>query len=127
MSHRRQFLLRAARSVVAAGLASSGALPTIEPAFAQGRDTGWWVVVGSFPSEPPQRQQGDLRRVSAAARRCGLRAFNDNSAKFTGFRPGLNVFVVGAHASRSEAEQTRAAALHCFPGAYLKYGRYLGE
>ena len=127
MGGRGQFILRAARSFAVAGLASSGALLTIVPAFAQGRDTGWWVVVGSFPSEPTQRQQGDLQRVSAAARRCGLRTFNDNSAKFTGFRPGLNVFVVGAHASRSEAERTRAAALQCFPGAYVKYGRYLGE
>jgi hypothetical protein len=103
------------------------ALMLSDPALAQQRDAGWWVVVGSYPSTPPARQQGDLQRVSAAARRCGLRPINDDSAKFAGFRPGLNVFVVGAFASRPEAERTQAIAQRCFPGAYVKQARYLGE
>ena len=54
------------------------ALMLSDPALAQQRDAGWWVVVGSYPSTPPARQQGDLQRVSAAARRCGLRPINDD-------------------------------------------------
>ena len=77
-------------------------------------------MVGSFPSDPPERQQDDLQRVSAAARRCSVRTFNDDSATFVGFRRGLNVFVVGPYAFRAEAERTQAVAQRCFPGAYMK-------
>ena len=103
------------------------ALTSSAPGLAQGRDSGWWVVISSFPKDPPERQQGDLQRVSAAARRCGLRFINDDSAKFVGFQPGLNVFVVGPHGSRSQAERMQATARKCFPGAYMKRGRYMGE
>ena len=103
------------------------ALVSSAPVAAQRPDAGWWVVVGSYPRDPPARQQGDLQRVSAAARRCGLRPINDDSAKFAGFRPGLNVFVVGAFASRPEADRTLAVARRCFPSAYVKQARYLGE
>lgn len=90
-------------------------------------DTGWWVVVGSFPSEPAERQQGDLERVGAAAKRCGLNTFNDLSEKFVGFAPGYNVFVIGAFASRRAADAEARAARRCFPDAYVKHGEYLGE
>jgi hypothetical protein len=38
-------------------------------------DSGWWVVVASFPKDPPDRQWGDLQGVRAIARRCRLRTF----------------------------------------------------
>src|SRR4051812_43392521 len=94
-----------AKQLLELGALASALIAASAPAIAQRRDAGWRVVVGSFPSDPPERQQGDRQRVSAAARRCGLRTFNDDSAKFAGFRPGLNVFVVGPHASHSEAER----------------------
>ena len=84
------------------------------------------MVVGSFPADPPARQKPDLDRVMGAAQVCGVRPFNDLSEKFVGFQPRLNVFVLGAY-SRSEAERAQATARRCFPSAYLKQARYLGE
>jgi hypothetical protein len=97
------------------------------PASAQELNKGWWVVVGAFPTDPPQRQRADVMRMNAAARRCGVRLFNDFSGKFRGFNPGVNVFVIGAYASRSRAQAMQAVAQPCFPGAYVKYGEHLGE
>ena len=96
-------------------------------AAAQQRSAGWWVVVGSFPTEPPARMLNDLRRVEAAAARCGFRTFNDHSSKFSGFKPGYNVFVIGAYRSRADAEHVRAGVRSCFPTAYLRQGNYAGE
>ena len=91
------------------------------------RDSGWWVIVGSFPTEPAARMIHDLRRTEAAAARCGLRTFNDFSGKFRGFDPGYNVFVIGAYPSRAEAERIRATAKKCIPEAYVRWGQYAGE
>jgi hypothetical protein len=123
----RSKIYRAVGGAAGTIAATAVALGLILCAAAQARDKGWWVVVGSLPSEPSERQSADLRRMSAAARRCGVRVFNDTSGKFVGFRPGLNVFVIGAYASRPAAERVQAVARRCFPGAYLKHGRYLGE
>jgi hypothetical protein len=88
---------------------------------------GWFVVVGAFPLEPSERQSGDLKRMSAAAARCGVETFNDFSGKFRGFAPGHNVFVLGAFASRARADAKAREVKRCFPGAYVKYGEHLGE
>lgn len=57
----------------------------------------------------------------------GAQPFNDHSQKFRGFAPGFNVFVVGAYAGRGEADRKAADLRRCFPGAYVKFGAYLGE
>ncbi|MBU4529572.1 MAG: SH3 domain-containing protein [Hoeflea sp.] len=90
-------------------------------------DSGWWVVVGSFPTEPWERQTSDYERTQATAARCGLAVFNDLSAKFSGFRSGYNVFVIGAFESKSVADSMLKQARKCFPDAYVKNAKYLGE
>jgi len=110
--------------VLVAGLLAFS-VGTIAPA--QALDQGWWVIVGTFPNEPPERQQRDYETVRAAAARCHLDTFNDLSAKFRGFAPGFNVFVIGAFASLTAADRLAREARRCFPDAYVKYGEYLGE
>jgi hypothetical protein len=95
-------------------------------ALAQQVDDGWWVIVGSFP-ETSERMEADFERVNAAAGRCGFATFNDFSGKFEGFAPGYNVFVIGAYASKADAEGVLRLVRPCVPDAYLKRGRYLGE
>jgi len=90
-------------------------------------DNGWWVIVASFPEEPWQRQSADLEATSRKAARCGLEVFNDRSGKFRGFAPGSNVFVIGAFPSKARAVERLRAAQRCFPDAYVKQGRHLGE
>lgn len=97
------------------------------PAPSLALDKGWWVIVGAFPAEPPERQKTDYDRMNAAAKPCRLPLFNDLSGKFRGFAPGLNVFVVGAYASKAQAQSKARAARRCFPGAYVKFGDYAGE
>ena len=90
-------------------------------------DTGWWVILASFPTEPWERQSSDFNKMQAAAAPCGLAIFNDLSGKFNGFRAGYNVFVLGAFESKSAANTQLTIARKCFPDAYVKYGEYLGE
>ena len=68
-----------------------------------------------------------MPRALAAARRCGAETFNDLSSKFKGFAPGYNVFVIGAFASKPQAEAKLQSVKPCFPQAYLKQGEHLGE
>jgi SPOR domain len=96
------------------------------PAVAQ-QASGWWVVIASFSAENTSAMAAEFEQVNAAAARCGLRAFNDFSAKFRGFRPGYNVFVIGPYPSHSDANNALATAKRCIPAAYVKYGEYLGE
>ena len=117
----------ASRLLICGPLSILGLLPTTMGVRAQHRTGEWWVVVASFPSDPPQRQQGQLKEVARKARPCGLDAFNDDSRKFVGFQPGLNVFVLGPHTSKGQAERSQRNALRCFAGAYVKRGRHLGE
>jgi hypothetical protein len=112
----------------ALGLATAALVMLMQQSVsAQQRDKGWWVVVGSFPTEPPARMTGDYERTNAAVARCGFRTFNDFSDKFRGFQPGYNVFVIGAYPSRAGAERVASKVRGCAPGAYVRYGEYLGE
>lgn len=97
------------------------------PARAQNLQKGWWVIIASYPAEPASRQRADAMRTNAAAAKCGAKPFNDLSMKFEGFTRGLNVFVVGAYATRDAAERQARTLKPCFPDAYTKFGRYLGE
>jgi hypothetical protein len=65
---------------------------------------GWWVILRAFPAEPAQRQHVDFESVNAAAALCKVQTFNDMSNKFRGFRPGYNVFVLGAFSSHAQAD-----------------------
>lgn len=107
--------------VVIAALLASACFPALA------LDRGWWVVVASFPEEPWERQSADLAATTRKAARCGLKVFNDLSGKFRGFAPGSNVFVVGAFATKARALEQLRAAQRCFPDAYVKQGRHLGE
>ncbi|MCB5173658.1 SPOR domain-containing protein [Microvirga lenta] len=90
-------------------------------------DEGWWVIVASIPETDTGRMGDDSVRFTAAGKRCGYTVFNDFSWKFKGFAPGYNVFVIGAYQSSAEAKQVAVAVEKCLPGAYVKYGRYVGE
>jgi SPOR domain len=89
--------------------------------------SGWWVVIASFSAENTLAMAAEFQQVNAAAARCGLRVFNDFSAKFRGFRTGYNVFVIGPYPSRDAAIDALTVTKRCVPGAYVKYGEYLGE
>jgi ABC-type molybdate transport system substrate-binding protein len=115
---RRMRAIAAVAALILTGIAS---------ASGQEHSKGWWVILGSFPTEPWMRQTDDSARMETAAARCGVRIFNDLSSKFRGFRAGYNVFVTGAFASRAQAEGVARAARRCFAGAYVKYGEHLGE
>lgn len=101
----------------------------VTPAQAQG-DSGWWVVLGSVASPDnnftPQTEVV-ARNIDAAARRCGLKPFQDFSSKFANFAPGYAVVVVGAYGSKARAGEALAKAKECLPDAYLKQGSYAGE
>ena len=111
-------------TLAAIGLAMAFAAKTV-PAYERAK--GWWIIVGTFPTEPWQRQKTDYEWVEARAAACGLRTFNDFSGKFRGFAPGYNVFVIGAFATRPIANENLRLAKKCFPDAYVKYGEHLGE
>ncbi|WP_103986199.1 hypothetical protein [Methylobacterium sp. 190mf] len=89
---------------------------------------GWWVVLATGSDAPDRESNGGVQ-VDRAAGRCGVRTFNDFSSKFVGFQPGYNVFVLlgSPYGSREMAEANRRLVQPCFPGAYLKRARYLGE
>jgi hypothetical protein len=107
--------------------AVAAVLCAANPAAAKDLDKGWWVIVASFPTEPYQRMQSDSDAVNTAAARCRVQPFNDFSAKFRGFAPGYNVFVLGAYPSQDSANDVANTVRRCFEGAYVKYGEYLGE
>lgn len=89
---------------------------------------GWWVVLASDPDTlPPAQMDARQARMRASLARCGLEPYSDFSSKFSTFRPGLMVHVLGAYASKAQAERVRAQALPCASGAYLKAARYAGE
>lgn len=90
-------------------------------------DRGWWVVVASAPDLPPAQADAKHREIAARMKPCGFTPFYDFSSKFSGFKPGLMVYVLGAYATRGEAEYVRQTARACSPAAYLKEGRYAGE
>lgn len=105
------------------GLAFAFMLATAAPAVAG----SWWVIIGSHPQEREDLMKPMAMEMSAKAGRCGYRPFNDFSGKFEGFRPGVNVFVVGDYKTRETALAHRQKLLACFPDAYVKEGRYMGE
>ncbi len=92
--------------------------------------SGWGVVLGSIASPdnnftPPV--EAAVRRIEAAARRCGLNPLQDFSSKFRNFAPGYTVVVAGAYASKAIAEQALMRAKGCLTSAYIKQGSYAGE
>lgn len=92
------------------------------------RDRGWWVVLGSFPNpDLSSPQEAKIETLRAKAALCGFDAFNDFSNKFRGFAPGYDVVVLGAFPTRSKADAILRSVRRCAPGAYVKFGRHLGE
>lgn len=101
----------------------------IAAARAQG-DRGWWVVLGSVAAPDnnvsPQAEAA-VRRIMAAARRCGLAPFQDFSSKFSLFSPGYLVVVDGAYPSRARADAVASKAVRCLDGAYVRNSIYAGD
>lgn len=90
-------------------------------------ETGWWIVIASFRNDGAARNDSSIRLASQQVARCGLRAFNDFSSKFSGFQSGYDVVVVGAYPVRSSADRYLRQVQRCVPSAYLKEATYLGE
>lgn len=90
---------------------------------------GWWVILANFPSCGSNAcgSERNRRYVEQQAGKCGLRTFNDFSSKFSGFKGGYEVFVVTQPYSKAEAGRKLLQAKPCFPSAYVKYGRHMGE
>ena len=93
------------------------------------QDKGWWVILASFGTCDGNAcgSETQLPKITRLARSCGVEPFNDFSSKFSGFKSGYNVFVVDRAFSRARAGRMLKQVKPCFPNAYLKYGRYLGE
>jgi len=91
-------------------------------------NSGWWVVLANGPATPNRDSNGGLV-VDRTAKSCGIRTFNDYSAKFEGFEPGYTVFVLlgSPYGHKEMAERNRAMIERCFPAAYVRHGRYRGE
>ncbi|WP_141504758.1 SPOR domain-containing protein [Rhizobium sp. L9] len=107
--------------LLAAGLSFVGG---VQGATSQ-LDEGWWVIVGA--TQGSTFNDEGASRIHTRIQRCGFKAFNDFSDKFTGFTERLTVFVLGPYPSKKEAQTVRASASRCVPDAYIKQGRYLGE
>jgi len=93
-------------------------------------ESGWWVVLASIATPDnnftPQ-VEAEVKRVDAAAKRCGIKAFWDFSSKFRGFARDYTVVVTGPYAAKSAAEAALTKAKPCAAGAYIKQGTYAGE
>jgi hypothetical protein len=88
----------------------------------------WWVVLGSSPAPDSTGVTFPTAwRAGKAARRCGVDAMSDFSAKFEGFAPDLYVSAAGGYRTRDEAAAVLARVRPCVPGAYVKRGSYAGE
>jgi hypothetical protein len=107
------------RSLLAAGLIFCS---LISPASAL--DRGYWVIIGNLPQDDidPAAQE----EIQSQASQCGFEAFNDFSFKF-GFKPGYIAFVLGAYATKAEANAVLKSVRRCVPDAYVKQGAYSGE
>jgi hypothetical protein len=92
------------------------------------QNEGWWVVVGTYPADSSS-MTAEATDAEMHGRSCGLKIWNEWSAKFTGFRPGYHVIVLKGEpfSARERAQAAVARARGCYPDAYVKYGRYLGE
>ena len=89
---------------------------------------GWWVVLASLANHDLSAvHDEEIKNLRVLAGRCGFQPFNDFSNKFRGFDPGFDVVALGAFKSRQAAESVRRRVSACVPGAYIKYGRHLGE
>lgn len=107
------------RAFLAAGL-----MLCLLTSSASALDRGYWVVIGNLPQDDidPAAQSA----IEAQASRCGFAAFNDFSAKF-GFKPGYIAFVLGAYATKAQANAVLKRVRRCVPDAYVKQGAYSGE
>ncbi|MGF0537281.1 SPOR domain-containing protein [Agrobacterium sp. ES01] len=89
------------------------------------RDDGYWVIVGNLLETDYDNTASEAIRNRVRA--CGFEPFNDFSAKFSGFRPGFNTFLLGAYETRAEARTVLNTARRCVPDAYIRRGTYSGE
>jgi hypothetical protein len=118
-------MLRSGSTFAAICLASC---MVVSPVMAQDfKSNGWWVVLASFKENASGRDAAEARVRNAAAQ-CGVEAFNDFSAKFDGFAPGLTVVVAwSAFDTKAQAGATLNMVRPCIADAYIKKARYLGE
>jgi hypothetical protein len=104
-------------------------LPNFAYSAQSNMDRGWWVVLANFRTCEMNACGSEIhvQQVSSKAARCGLSVYNDFSDKFVGFRGGYDAYVVRGAFSKSKAQIILAQAKPCFPAAYIKYARYMGE
>lgn len=88
-------------------------------------NNGWWIIVGVLPENNTNSRASEALHNKIG--RCGFKAFNDWSWKFSGFAPGYTVYVLGAYGTKAEANSILASAKKCVPDAYIKQGTYAGE
>ena len=104
-------------------------LPNIACAAGPNMNRGWWVILGNFPTCGMNACGSEIhvQQISRKAARCDLSVYNDFSNKFIGFRGGYEVYVVRGAFTKPNAQMILAQAKPCFPNAYIKYARYMGE
>lgn len=92
------------------------------------QNEGWWVVLGTYPADP-NSMTAEVTAAEAHGRSCGVKIWNEWSGKFVGFRPGYHVIVMRGEpfSTQHRAQAAVAQARRCYPDAYAKFARYLGE
>lgn len=92
------------------------------------QNEGWWIVVSTHQADS-SRMGKEVMAAEARGRPCGLTVWNEWSGKFVGFRPGYHVIVLKGEpfAALERAQAIVARARRCYPDAYAKHARYLGE
>jgi hypothetical protein len=95
-----------------------------------GDERSWWVVVGAVAASENRltpSTEAELRRIEAAARRCGVTTFQAYSNRFTLFRQGQVVVAAGPFQSRLRADAVASKTVPCIEGAYVKNSLYKPE
>lgn len=88
---------------------------------------GWWVVLTSIPNDGSMAPHRQMETFRATMRTCGVDIFNDDSAKFQGFKPGFLVAVIGAYRTEAEARAQLPKVERCARDAYVRRARHGGE
>ncbi len=108
-----------------------GDKPDVPASSPGGRESGWWIIVGSVLlgkdnsiTKDTMRRQGLIEKSAA---KCGFQTFADLSRKFEGMTPGYNAVVLGPWTSKSAAEEKLKSLHPCVSDSYVKQTTYAGE
>jgi hypothetical protein len=90
----------------------------------------WWVIVGTVSASQNRltpSAEAELRRIEAAARRCGVLTVQESSDRFTLFTQGQMVVAAGPFPNRARADAVASKTVPCIDGAYVKNILYRPE